>query len=242
MSSERIVIVFAGGSGTRMGGSVPKQFIEIMGKPVLAWTLEVFQAHSDIDGIILVVSKNFLGEAKALCARYGIDKIRAYAESGDSAQSSIYNGLKTAASMCKPETIVLLNDGVRPYIDAGVISAVIGSVEAFGNGVTYTPCYETIVLSGDGKEISAIPSRNESYTAQAPQGFRLGDLIRAHDRVRNMPNGYEGLVDQATLYWKLGLPIHLVPGNRGNIKITTPEDVAMIEALLKLKQLDSNDA
>lgn len=238
MSSERIAIIFAGGSGTRMGGSIPKQFIQIMGKPVLAWTLEIFQNHPKIDGIILVVSKHYIEESKALCYRYGINKIRAYAESGDSAQGSIYNGLKLAASMYKPDTIVLLNDGVRPYIEAEVINAVIDSVEEFGTGVTYTPCYETIVLSADGREISSIPERKESYTAQAPQGFRLGDLLSAHNRVRNMPNGYEGLVDQATLYWKLGLPIHLVPGNRGNIKITTPEDICMLEALIK-QQYDS---
>ena len=230
-----IAIVFAGGVGARMGANVPKQFLELDGKPVLAHTLALFQDHPMVDGIVLVVSPGYFGDCRALAAMYGIAKPLTLAESGESAQDSIYSGLKAASEKYPADTVVLLHDGVRPYVLPDVITANIEAVEKFGNAVTYTPCYETIVLSRDGETISAMPYRKESYTAQAPQSFRLGDILAAHEKIRARPGGYADMVDQATICWTLGIPIHLVHGNRGNVKITTPEDIISLEALLKAR-------
>ena len=228
-----VAIVFAGGIGVRMGSGVPKQFLELNGKPVLAHTLALFQDHPQVDEIVLVVAPEHFGDCRALAERYGITKPVTLAESGGSAQESIYSGLKAAADKFPPETVVLLHDGVRPYVMPEVITANIDAVEKFGSAITYTPCYETIVLSQDGQTISALPYRRESYTAQAPQSFRLGDILAAHERIRSRPEGYTDMVDQATICWTLGIPIHLVPGNRGNVKITTPEDIISLDALLR---------
>lgn len=230
-----IAIVFAGGVGMRMGSEVPKQFLELDGKPVLAHTLGIFQSHARIGRIILVAAEEYFDDCRALAAKYDISKLHRLVACGDSAQRSIYNGLKAAAEDFPLETTVLLHDGVRPYLEPQVIDANIDAVEEFGNAVTYTPCYETIVLSKDGTAISALPYRRESYTAHAPQSFRLGEILAAHERIRARPEGYEDMVDQATICWTLGIPIHLVRGNRGNVKITTPEDIVMLEALLKWK-------
>ena len=81
-----------------------------------------------------------------------------------------------------------------------------------------------------------MPYRKESYTAQAPQSFRLGEILAAHEKIRTRPEGYTDMVDQATICWTLGIPIHLVPGNRGNVKITTPEDIISLDALLKARE------
>ena len=216
-----------------MGASVPKQFLELNGKPVLAHTLKLFQDHPLVDEIVLVVAPEYFDDCRSLAARYGITKTVRLAESGDSAQDSIYSGLMAAAGIYPPDTVVLLHDGVRPYVMPEVITANIEAVEKYGSAVTYTPCYETIVLSKYGSNISAIPYRRESYTAQAPQSFRLGEILSAHERIRARPEGYADMVDQATIYWTLGLPIHLVPGNRGNVKITTPEDIVSLDALLR---------
>ena len=233
-----IAIVFAGGVGARMGAGVPKQFLELNGKPVLAHTLGLYQNHPLVDGIVLVVAPEYFDDCRALAARYGIVKPMTLAESGASAQDSIYSGLKAAAVEYPSDTTVLLHDGVRPYVLPEVITANIEAVEKFGNAVTYTPCYETIVLSNDGSTISAMPYRRESYTVQAPQSFRLGDILEAHERIRARPDGYADMVDQATICWTLGIPIHLVPGNRGNVKITTPEDIISLDALLKARGSD----
>ena len=240
MTEERsnLAIVFAGGSGARMGSATPKQFLELCGKPVLVHTLELFERHPAVDGIYLVVSENYADRAAELVRRYGISKLRGITPGGDSVQESIYRGLRYAAEREAPESTVLLHDGVRPYVAPEVISANIEAVGKYGSAVTYTPCYETIVLSRDGAAIDAIPTRRESYTAQAPQSFRLGDILAAHERIRARPEGYTDIVDQATLCFALGIPVHLVPGNRGNVKITTPEDIVTLEALLKWSRAD----
>ena len=235
-----IAIIFAGGSGIRMGASVPKQFIEINGLPVLAHTLLLFQKHPRIDGIYLVCNAEFRERTEDVVTRFGITKIRGVVDGGASAQDSIYCGLKAVAADCADDTVVLIHDGVRPYVTPEVIDANIESVREHGNAVTYTPCYETLVISRDGREVSEIPRRRESFAAQAPQSFRLGDILAAHEQVRSRPSGYVDLVDQATICWTLGIPIHLVPGNRGNIKITTREDVYILRALLNYHEDQSN--
>ena len=228
-----LAIVFAGGSGVRMGSATPKQFLELDGKPVLAHTLELFERHPRIDGIYLVASAEYVDAANALAERFGISKLRGVTAGGASAQESIYNGLRLAAERESASSVVLLHDGVRPYVAPEVITANVEAVERYGSAITYTPCYETIVLSKDGAKIESIPPRSHSYTAQAPQSFRLGEILAAHERIRARPEGYTDMVDQATICFTLGIPLHLVPGNRGNVKITTPEDIVTLEALLK---------
>ena len=235
-----IALVFAGGNGSRMGAAVPKQFLEIRGKPVLAHTLALFQNHPQIDCIWLVVAADQIEFARALASKYGVTKLAGVVSGGDSAQESIYNGLATLRASYPPETVVLLHDGVRPYVDQQVISDNIAAVVAHGNAVTFTPCYETIVISKDGRTIDALPYRRESYTAQAPQSFRLGDILAAHEHIRARPERYTDMIDQATICRTLGIPIHLVPGNRGNIKITTPEDLCMLAALLAWREDKKN--
>lgn len=228
-----VALVFAGGSGVRMGSQVPKQFLELDGRPVLVRTLELFQEHVEVDAIFLVVNADYRTEAEQLCVAYGLSKVMGYAEGGDSAQESIYRGLRALAASVADDTVVLIHDGVRPYVTPEVISANIAAVRAYGSAITYTPCYETVVLSKDGAAVDAIPYRRESYTAQAPQSFRLGEILAAHARIRVRPGGYVDMVDQATICFTLGIPVHLVPGNRGNVKITTPEDLVTLGALLR---------
>ena len=235
-----IAVIFAGGSGTRMGARLPKQFIEINGLPVLAHTLLLFQKHPHIDGIYLVCNADFRKRTEDVVTRFGITKVRRVVNGGSSAQDSIYNGLKAVAEDLPADAVVLLHDGVRPYVTPEVIDANIESVKKKGNAVTYTPCYETLVVSKDGRKVSDIPLRRESFSAQAPQSFRLGDILAAHEKIRTRPSGYADMVDQATICWTLGIPIHLVPGNRGNLKITTREDVYMLRALLNYHEDQSN--
>ena len=233
---RRLAIIFAGGIGVRMGSTIPKQFLELDGKPVLAHTLELFERHPCIDGIYLVVNADYVERAPEFAQRWGVSKLCGVTAGGASAQESIYNGLTYAAAREPADSIVLLHDGVRPYVTPEVIAANVEAVEKYGSAITYTPCYETIVLSKDGAAIESIPPRSHSYTAQAPQSFRLGDILAAHERIRARPEGYEGMVDQATICFALGIPIHLVSGNRGNVKITTPEDIVTLEALLKWRR------
>lgn len=231
-----IAIIFAGGSGVRMGAGVPKQFLEINGKPVIIHTLQLFQNHNKIDKIYISVLEDYISYMEELVEEFRIRKTAAVLAGGETAQDSIYNALKRAEAENPEDSVVLIHDGVRPFVSYDVISGNIQSVHEHGNGITCTSCYETILLSKDGVEVDSVPYRKETFAAQAPQSFYLKDIIAAHDVVRARPERYENMVDACTILRSQGLDVHMVPGNRGNIKVTTPEDVYMFRALLQYKE------
>lgn len=234
MKPRKVVsVVFAGGSGTRMKNATPKQFLNVNGVPVLIHTLLLFQKHNRVDGIFLVVKKEYAEIAQSFAKEYGLTKILQIVNSGETSQDSIYNGLCAAAKRFALSSVVMVHDGVRPYLTADVIDRNIDSVCKYGTAITATRCNETIVISENGATIDRATIRSQSYIAQAPQSFVLGDLLAAHDKIRAMEGGYNELVDQASVCLKLGLPIRMVEGNRGNIKITTPEDIFLFKSMLE---------
>lgn len=231
-----IAIIFAGGSGVRMGAGIPKQFLEINGKPIIVHTIQQFQKHDRIDKIYIAVQEKFIPYMEELCEDFRLTKVCGIVAGGETGQDSIYNSLKKAESENPGDSIVLIHDGVRPFITYDVIVNNIEGVEQHGNAITCTPCFETILLSNDGENVQSVPFRKETYAAQAPQSFYLQDILAAHDQVRAMPSRYDNLVDSCTLIRVLGKSAHMVPGNRGNIKVTTPEDVYVFRALLTYRE------
>ena len=157
-------------------------------------------------------------------------------EGGETAQDSIYNALKRAEQDNPHDSIVLLHDGVRPYVDKNIIDENIEAVKKYGSAITSIPAYETIMISKDASEVESVTTRSETYIGQAPQSFYLKEIIEAHDIIRNLPTRYENMVDACTIYRSLGKDVHLVKGNRGNLKITTPEDVYIFKAFLEFKE------
>lgn len=230
-----IAIIFAGGKGQRLNentDSLPKQFLKIDEKPILIHTLLHFQNHPEIDRIYISMLSEYKNYTKELVDLYGIDKVEKIVDGGSCAQESIYNALKAAADDCPGDSVVLIHDGVRPVITKKVISDNIQSVLTYGTGITSTPCYETILVSEDGQTPKEVPYRRETFSAQAPQSFRLKEIIDAHNTIRNTPSGYTDIVDSCTLFHTLGKKTHLVRGNFGNIKITTPQDVYILDGIL----------
>ncbi len=231
-----IAIIFAGGSGVRMGAGVPKQFLEINGKPIIVYTLQLFQYHDMIDKIYISVLKQFIPYMEDLIGEYHLRKVAGVLPGGKTAQDSIYNALKVAESENAKDSVVLIHDGVRPFVSYEVIRDNIESVKRCGNGITCTPCFETILISQDGEEVGAVPYRKETFAAQAPQSFYLKDILEAHDAVRATQSGYDNMVDACTIIRSQGKKAHMVMGNRGNIKVTTPEDVYIFRGLLQYKE------
>ena len=218
-----------------MGSAVPKQYLEIEGAPILIHTLRLFEEHPEIDRIYIAVHPDYIGHVKELTQRFHITKTSDVVAGGDIAQESIYRALTRAAEDCSDDSIVLLHDGVRPFITPDVITRNIEGVRRYGNAITSIPCYETILLSDDSLRVDGVPLRRETYTGQAPQSFRLGDIMDAHERIRRRPEGYADMVDACTILKTLGIPAHMVEGNRGNIKVTTPVDVYLLKALLEYR-------
>jgi 2-C-methyl-D-erythritol 4-phosphate cytidylyltransferase len=239
--SKVIAVIFAGGTGKRAGaGSKPKQFLEVNGKPIIIHTLDHFQNHPQIDEIFIVCIGEYIAHMEQLIREYHVTKTRAVIPGGATSQDSIYLGLKEAAKTNTGEAVVLLHDGVRPIITADLISRNISCTLTHGNAVTCCPSDVTVAISEDGVTVDDVPERSRAYTALAPQSFRLGDIISAHEDERRHNPGYIGVVDACTLLRRQGRPVFMVEGSRDNIKITTPEDYYFMHAILRY--MESKDA
>lgn len=217
-----VAVIFAGGVGVRMNArSLPKQFLEINGKPIIIHTLEHFEGHPDIDAIAIANLADYHDHLRKLLRRYEIKKVRWIVDGGTTGQESRHNALKAVADDCPDDTVVLIHDGVRPLISAELISANIDSVLTNGSGITCTKFNETVV-SSEARYIDDVIPRDFIYAAQAPQSFRLGEILSLYDRA--VDEGEFDTIDSCTLMHRYGRKIHRVDGPRSNIKITTAED------------------
>ena len=232
-----IAIIFAGGSGTRMKThGLPKQFLKVEGKPIIIKTLENFEKNANIDKIYIACKADWIDYLKEEIENYHIEKVAKIVPGGESGQDSIYNALKAASEENPKDSIVLIHDGVRPFITQELINQNIEDVRKYGSSITSTPCFETAIVSEDGKNIQEVPDRNIMYTAQAPQCFYLGKIIEVHEKVRKTESKYEGIVDSCNLMRKNGYDVHITIGNRNNIKVTTPTDYYVVQALYKYEK------
>ncbi len=234
-----IAIIFAGGTGKRLKNgedTTPKQFLKIHNKPIIIYTLELFQNHPQIDKIYIAIHPDYNEYMNELVKKYYITKVSGVINGGATGQDSIYNALKLAQSENANDSIVLIHDGVRPNITPDVISENISTTKKNGNAITCTSCFETILISENGKNPLHVPYRKNTYSAQAPQSFKLGEIIQAHDQIRMTNPNYENIVDSCTLYKTLGKETFMVKGNRGNIKITTIEDLYILRALIRFRE------
>ena len=235
--SKNIAVIFAGGSGVRMGSGTPKQFLEVNGKPIIIHTLDIFEEHPLIDEIYVACKEECINKLKKYIDRFWIKKVKKIVPGGTSALGSIYNGLKAAKEENGDDVIVLIHDGVRPCITGELINDVIENVKTKGSAVTCTAMFETPVMSHNGEIVEEVPSRDDFYTAQAPQCFYLGEVLDAHEQIRAENPEYKGIVDTCTLMRSVGKEVSIVKGNRGNIKVTTPEDLYIFRAMLQYREM-----
>lgn len=232
-----IAIIFAGGSGTRMKTQgLPKQFLKVEGKPIIIKTLENFERNDSIDKIYIACKADWIDYLKRELENYNIKKVAKIVEGGETGQDSIYNALAAAGKENSSDSIVLIHDGVRPFITQELIEQNIKDVRHYGSSITSTPCFETAIVSRDGENVQDVPSRDIMYTAQAPQCFYLGDILKVHEKVRKTENKYNGIVDSCNLMKSNGYKIHITMGPRNNIKVTTPSDYYVIQALYRYEE------
>lgn len=231
-----VAIVFAGGTGQRMNtASRPKQFLEVHGKPVLIYTLERFEYHPLIDGIILVCLESWIPYAKQLAEKFHITKIKQIVSGGETGQESIFHGIEKAHDLYAGDSILLIHDGVRPLIDETTITQCIDMVQNKGNAITVALAIETVFVkdTGDG-HVGTILNRAVCEMAKAPQCFYLDDIYTAHIRARGIKKN--DFIDSASLMQFYGHELFTVEGPADNIKITTPSDFYIFRALLDARE------
>ena len=228
------VLIFAGGSGTRMNSrGRPKQFLQFYGKELIIHTLENFENHPQIDNIVVVCIEDWIDYLKQILEKFGITKVKKIVPGGSTGQESIYNGLCAIKTFAPEDSVVLIHDGVRPFINEDVITNCIQSVKEHGSAITVVPAIETIVTLEDNK-IDTITDRSKCYHARAPQCFLLGNILDVHDKA--IKDGNTNMIDSASLMKAYGYELWTVPGNVDNIKITTPADFYTFKALYEVRE------
>lgn len=237
MKTVNIGLIFAGGVGQRMNTRTkPKQFLLLNGKEIIIHTIEHFEAHPQIDGIVVVCLQHWLAYLQALLTKYAIKKVRWLVPGGQTGQQSIRNGLRAlAADPTVPrDALVLIHDGVRPLINEALITDNIACAEQYGNAITVTPAIETLIQVTAEDEVADILDRNVCRMARAPQTFRLADLLQAHERAE--AEGKAEIIDSAMLMAHYGAKLHVVEGPVENIKITTPLDFYIFRAIYEARE------
>lgn len=224
MTCNMAIIIVAGGKGLRMGGDIPKQFVPIAGKPILMRTIERFKEYDAAIQIVLVLPESQLDYWKSLCAEYGFTQEVTIANGGDTRFHSVMNGL----ALVNPEVqLIGVHDGVRPFVSVATIAACYDEAARSGAAVPVIEPVETVrhLTSADGT--SETVARGDYRLVQTPQVF-TADLLRRAYRQPFTPF----FTDDASVVEALGHSVTLVAGNRENIKITTPFDMVVGEAIL----------
>ncbi len=235
-----IAVIFAGGSGLRMHTkSRPKQFLDLNGKPIIIYTLELFDNHPGIDAIVVACIESWIPFLEKQLRKFEINKVVKIVPGGESGQASIYNGLCAAEAYIKSQnvasedTTVLIHDGVRPLITEETITDNINKVAEVGSCITCIPATETLVVKQHDGSLE-IPSRADSLIARAPQSFLLSDILTAHRRA--IDEKKNDFIDSCTMMSHYGYRLGTIIGPMENIKITTPTDFFVLRAMVKVHE------
>lgn len=230
-----IAIIIAGGSGHRMGMDIPKQFVNVYDKPVLIYTLQNFQNHPLIDAIELVCIDGWHDVVWSYAKQYGISKLKWIVSGGDTGQESIRNGVFFLEDKCSHDDIVIIHDGIRPLINAEVLTDVIRVCNKYGNAVTSMPYNEQIfvVSKEDDTTTTEYIPRETLRRVATPQAYNFGTLDSKYHEAFENGIGINGSSYTNTMMVELGERLHFAIGSDKNIKLTTKDDLELFKAYIK---------
>ncbi len=231
-----IALIIAGGSGNRMHQDIPKQFLTVNEKPVIIYTMEVFERHPEIDAIAVVCLSGWEQVLWAYARQFNISKMKYVVPGGINGQDSIRNGLFAIENDYDKADLVLIHDAIRPLVSAEIISDCIRIAKLYGNAITSIPCAEAMLQTDDGIVSSESFPRDNLRRTQTPQAFRLGELCELHRRA--LQKGITNSVASCTLMIEMGRKVFFSAGSEKNIKLTTVEDLDIFKALLVSKRED----
>ena len=213
-----------------MGAEVNKQYLSLGGWPILAHTLSLFENHLAVDSITLIAPEDEIGFCRDdIVSQYGFTKVRQIVVGGKERQDSVRNGLRACAAA--EDDIVLIHDGVRPLLPPDLIDAAIEKAVKAGAALVAVPVKDTVKVVDQGQVLQT-PERSTLWLAQTPQAFRYQIIATAHEKAYK--EAYQATDDAQLAEWA-GLKVHIVQGDYSNLKITTPEDLAVAERLLANK-------
>ena len=239
-----IALILSGGSGLRVGSSIPKQYIEVAGKPIITYCIKTLSAHKDIDGIWIVADKDWQERILSWFKMYGLEaKLKGFSIPGENRQLSILNGLEDMAAFVGTEDYVMVHDAARPCLSAAMITDCFEAVKGHDGVLPVLPMKDTVYMSEDGATISSLLNRQKIFAGQAPEVFVFGKYIKANLDLRSQMNEMEdgsrvsailsvnGSTEPAIL---AGMDIAMIPGEEANFKITTKADLERFRNMVEV--------
>ncbi len=229
------VVIIAGGVGSRLGAPIPKQFVEVLGKPVIAYTMEHFQNHPDIDAIELVCVDGYQDHLKEIADKFGITKVIKIVKGGSEYERSIMNGVAGLADIAKPDDVIMIHWAASPFITEEMITDNIRVCKEKGNAITASYSY-LLYGTNDGDCAKKNINRDTFMTLSAPQSFLYKVIIDIYHQVEEK-NMFEYVEAHTPAFMtELGIPLYFSKGSHSNIKITTKEDIDLFLGYQLLKQ------
>ena len=225
--------VLAGGSGLRMGGSLPKQFLEVAGVPVIVRSISAFLESGSVDRVFVAVSSDYIDYTRELVSKHMADGCVTVVAGGKNRNETLLNVLRCIENISEDD-VILTHDAVRPFIDKRIIDENIAAAREYGACNTVVPAVDTILRSTDGHFIESVPVRSEIFHAQTPQSFNVKKLLGLYEKLT--PAEAESFTDSCSVFLAAGERVFLVEGSRNNIKLTYPEDMERAENIIKCKE------
>ena len=231
-----IALIIAGGSGQRMGQEIPKQFLTVLEKPVIIYTLENFQRCEKIDEIYVVCIEGWHDVLACFAKQFNITKLKGIFHGGSSAQESIRNGVEAIRETHSDDETIVIHDGIRPLVDEDVLDDVIETCHRCGNAVTSLPYNEQIFLVDDEKTTTRYIPRDTIRRVATPQAYSLGKLHWAYERAFREGIGITPSSYVNTMMSDLGETLYFAKGSDKNIKLTTKDDFYIFKAYIQAKK------
>lgn len=231
---KNYVVLLAGGSGKRMQAQVPKQFLEIEGKPIIVYSIENFQRNPHIEEILIVCVKEWIDRVKDIVSRFSLSKVRWIVEGGDTGHDSIRNGIFFLRDKISPEDYVVIHDAVRPLLPQKAIDEVLRVAHDKGNASSSVVCHPPIVYTDDFVSGITDVDREHVMLTQAPQVFQYSLALKCYLQAEK--ENRHDFTYTSSLLIHCGERVYFAKGTTSNIKITKQEDLALFQALLKIPE------
>ncbi len=232
---KRVAVILAAGQDTIGNDNIPKPFVNIYDKPVLMYTLDVFEKNPQVDAILLACLKGWSEIARAFAKQYNISKLKWVVDGGQTIQETIYNGLRALETELGENDTVVIHDGIRPLLEDSVLTDVIKIAEEKGNAVSSMPNNEQVFVVNDSDKTTSnrfIP-RETIRRVTTPQAYHYHEVLHAYEYAFNNNIGIQGASYADTLFADLGKPLFFATGSDKNIKLNTEEEIGIFEAHIK---------
>ncbi len=239
-----MALILSGGTGLRVGSSIPKQYIEVAGKPVITYCIKTLSVHKDVDGIWIVAEKEWQDKILSWLKMYGLEaKIKGFSLPGENRQLSILNGLEDMAEFVCAEDFVMVHDAARPCLSDKMITDCFEGITGHDGVLPVLPMKDTVYMSEDGTTISSLLDRQKIFAGQAPEVFVFGKYLEANRKLRDTGAEREdgscvpailsvnGSTEPAIL---AGMDIAMIPGEEANFKITTKADLERFRNIVEV--------